>query len=85
MFQEGMDGYYATCVNYSDNVVQDTPGIEKREEAVVNRVLRIINDENLLSYEAEAIERIMKYHKIPKSDQSIMLKHCRDFTDIELS
>jgi hypothetical protein len=80
-----MDGYHATHVNYGDNVTENTPSAEKREEAVVNRILRIINDENLLSYEAASIERIMNYHKIPKSDQSIMLKHCRDFTDIELS
>ena len=80
-----MDGYHATHVNYGDNVTENTPSAEKREEAVVNRILRIINDENLLSYNAETIERIMNYHKIPKSDQKIMLKHCRDFTDIELS
>jgi hypothetical protein len=38
----------ATHVNYGDNVTENTPSVEKHEEAVVNRVLRIINDENLI-------------------------------------
>jgi hypothetical protein len=80
-----VDGYYATHVNYGDNVTENTPSVEKHEEAAVNRVLRIINDENLLSYDTASIERIMNYHKISKRDQRIMLKHCRDFTDIELN